>query len=93
MAHTIAFDTLHNYERLRKVGFNEEQAKEQTEIISELVDNGIATKQDLNYGFALVQKDIKALETSLKKDIMWIKAIGGLFGSIILTALGILLSR
>lgn len=47
MIHTNSFDTLHNYERLIKVGFDEAQAKEQTEIISELVEQKLATKQDL----------------------------------------------
>ena len=48
MSHTIPFDTLHNYERLIKVGFNEAQAKEQTAIIAELVNEKLATKRDLN---------------------------------------------
>ena len=49
MAHTTSFDTLHNYERLLKVGFNKDQAKEQTAILSELVDEKLATKQDLKH--------------------------------------------
>jgi hypothetical protein len=48
MSHSISFDTLHNYERLIKVGFNEAQAKEQTAIIAELVNEKLATKRDLN---------------------------------------------
>lgn len=48
MSNAIPFDTLHNYERLIKVGFNEAQAKEQTAIIAELVNEKLATKRDLN---------------------------------------------
>ena len=50
-------------------------------------------RKDTKHDIALVQKDIKALEVSFKKDIMWIKIIGAAFGSAILGALGILLSR
>ena len=61
MNDTIPFDTLNNYERLLKVGFNEAQAKEQTAIIAELVDNQLATKKDL--------KDTK------KEIILWLGGI------------------
>lgn len=44
---TIAFDTFENVKRLKAVGFTEEQAAEQTKIISELIENRLATKQDL----------------------------------------------
>ncbi len=55
---TITFDTFENVKRLKAVGFTEEQAIEQTKIISELVENRLATKQDL-----------KELEISLKNDL------------------------
>jgi hypothetical protein len=44
---TIPFDTFENVKRLKAVGFTEEQAAEQTKIISELIENRLATKQDL----------------------------------------------
>ncbi len=56
---SITFDTFENVKRLKAVGFTEEQAVEQTKIISELVENRLATKQDL-----------KELEMSLKSDIV-----------------------
>ena len=62
---TITFDTFENVKRLKAVGFTEEQAAEQTKIISELVENRLATKQDI----VLVQRDIKELEVSLKRDM------------------------
>ena len=55
---TVTFDTFENVKRLKSVGFTEEQAVEQTKIISELVETRLATKQDL-----------KELEMSLKNDI------------------------
>ena len=44
---TLAFDTFENVKRLKAVGFTEEQAAEQTKIISELIENRLATKEDL----------------------------------------------
>jgi len=44
---TITFDTFENVKRLKAVGFTEDQAVEQTKIISELVENRLATKDDL----------------------------------------------
>ncbi len=55
---TITFDTFENVKRLKAVGFTEEQAVEQTKIISELVETRLATKQDL-----------KELELSMKSDM------------------------
>lgn len=48
MSHTIPFDTLHHFEKMVEAGFTEKQAKAQTEAIAELVDEKLATKQDLN---------------------------------------------
>ncbi|MBF0460030.1 MAG: DUF1640 domain-containing protein [Magnetococcales bacterium] len=47
MSHSIAFDTLSSMRRLREAGFTEQQAEVQTRIIAELVDDRLATKQDL----------------------------------------------
>jgi len=44
---TLTFDTFENVKRLKAVGFTEEQAAEQTKIISELFEERLATKQDL----------------------------------------------
>jgi hypothetical protein len=44
---TVTFDTFENVQRLKAVGFTEEQAAEQTKIISELIENRLSTKQDL----------------------------------------------
>ncbi|MBF0126943.1 MAG: DUF1640 domain-containing protein [Magnetococcales bacterium] len=47
MSHAIAFDTLSSVKRLKEAGFTEAQAETQTRIIAELVDDRLATKQDL----------------------------------------------
>ena len=62
---TLTFDTFENVRRLKAVGFTEEQAAEQTKIISELVENRLTTKQDI----VLLQRDMKEMEVSLKHDI------------------------
>ena len=80
MSHTIPFDTLHHFERMVEAGFTEKQAKAQTEAIAGLVDEKLATKQDID---------------GLKKDINELKQQMLIFGSIILagiTILGFLIS-
>ncbi len=43
----IAFDTLKYAQRMKAVGFTEEQANEQATAIAEVIDDKLATKQDL----------------------------------------------
>ena len=62
MATTITFDTFENVKRLKAVGFTEDQAAEQTKIISELLDEQLVTKQYLDMR-------LKELDFSLKSDI------------------------
>lgn len=49
-----AFDTLIYAKRLKKAGFTEKQAEAQAEALADVVNNNLATKQDL-----------KKLETTL----------------------------
>ena len=69
MGATITFDTYAYIKRLKAAGFNETQAEAlseaQKESLTEIIENRIATKQDI----VLVQRDIKELEFSLKSDI------------------------
>ena len=44
---TIAFDTLAYAKRLKSAGFNEQQAEALAEAQAELIDERLATKQDL----------------------------------------------
>ena len=57
----ITFDTLQYTKRLREVGVSEEQAEVQAEAIRELIDDKLATKEDIK----LVRKDMKELEQRL----------------------------
>lgn len=49
MSTSIMFDTLKYTKKAREVGFTEEQAEFQAEEIAKLIDEKLATKQDLKY--------------------------------------------
>ncbi len=58
---TVAFDTLEYAKELEAAGFTAEQAEVQTKALARIVDDRLATKQDI----ALLQRDIKELEERL----------------------------
>ncbi len=58
MSHAIAFDTLAYAKKLKEAGVPERQAEVQAEAMAELVEERLATKQDL-----------KEIEVSLKYEI------------------------
>lgn len=43
----LIFDTLQYAKRLKQVGFTEEQAEVQAEALKDLIDDKLATKQDI----------------------------------------------
>ena len=55
---TATFDTLAYAKKLKAAGFTEEQAEIQAEALSEIIEERLATKQDLN-----------ELELRLKHDL------------------------
>ena len=55
---TATFDTLAYAKKLKAAGFTEEQAETQAEALSEIIEERLATKQDLN-----------ELELRLKHDL------------------------
>ena len=66
---TLTFDTFENVKRLKAVGFTEEQAAEQTKIISELIENRLATKQDIES----LKRDMgERIAVSEAKIIKWV---------------------
>ena len=65
MSPAIAFDTLVYAKNLKAVGFTEAQAETLAESQAQLIESRLATKQDI----ALVRRDMKELEVSLKRDI------------------------
>lgn len=58
---TVAFDTLEYAKELEAAGFTTQQAEVQAKALSRIVDERLATKQDI----AMLQRDIKELEERL----------------------------
>ena len=69
MPQILAFDSLAASKQLREAGFSEQQAEAQVMLITRLVDDQLATKQDI----AEVQRDIKMLEQATKTQIAEVK--------------------
>lgn len=65
MAYVTTFDTLMYAKKLKEAGFSEQQAEIQAEAIKEIIDNNLATKQDI----IDLKRDIKEIENNLKRDI------------------------
>ena len=61
MSNVVAFDTLAYVKKLKAVGVPEEQAEVQAEAFSEIIEERLATKQDI----LELKRDIKELETRL----------------------------
>ena len=62
---TLAFDTLAYARKLQEAGFTEAQASAQAEALSAVVADNLATKTDI----AELRRDIKELETALRREI------------------------
>ncbi len=67
----ISFDTLAYVKKLKAAGVPEKQAEAQAETFAEIIEDRIATKQDV----IAIQKDIKTLGTSLPFSILQKMAI------------------
>jgi hypothetical protein len=65
----IVFDTLEYASRLKRAGFTEQQAEAQVQALAAIVDDNLATKQDL----ILVKQDLLAVKQELKQDIAAVK--------------------
>ncbi|MDW7681143.1 MAG: hypothetical protein SCK70_11300 [bacterium] len=65
MPDTIIFDTLTYAKKLQAVGFTEEQAEVQTQILAQIVDEKLATKKDI----LELKRDMKEMESSLRRDM------------------------
>ncbi len=66
----IAFDTLAYSKKLKAAGVPEKQAEVQAEAFAEIIEDRLATKQDI----LLLQRDIKELELTLRRDIAAVKS-------------------
>ncbi len=61
---------MHPYaKKLKKAGFTEQQAEAQVQVLAEIIDENLATKQDIE----LLRRDIKEMEGRIKADIIkWV---------------------
>ncbi|MEO5357831.1 MAG: DUF1640 domain-containing protein [Nitrospirae bacterium YQR-1] len=83
MSESVIFDTHAYVKKLKAVGFTEEQAEVQTEVLSELLEKNLATKLDLKELESKLARDLKELESRLevkiessKSDIIkWVAAM------------------
>lgn len=81
MPNNVAFDTLAYAKKMKAVGFTEQQAEAQAEALAEIVENRLATKQDIEG----LKRDIKELEIRLRHDLT-IRLGGMLFAGIAIVA-------
>lgn len=67
------FDTLQYANRLKAAGVPEKQAEVQVEMMAEIIEDGLATKNDLEVVRSDLKKDIKELDLKIelvRKDII-----------------------
>ena len=62
---TITFNTLAYAKKLKAVGFTEDQAEVQAEALAQIIDERLATKQDI----LALRRDMKEMELRLKHDL------------------------
>jgi hypothetical protein len=62
---TMIFDTLAYSKKLKEAGFTELQAEVQAEALAELIDDKLATKQDI----VLLKKDIDTMVLELSNKL------------------------
>ena len=65
MGHAGQFNSFAYAKKLKSAGFTEDQVEVQVELITELVDEQLATKVDIE----LIRKDIAELRKASKHDI------------------------
>ena len=65
MASAIAFDTHAYVKKLTGVGFSEEQAEVQAETLASLIEDRLATRQDLFEVERALKRELKELELRL----------------------------
>ena len=62
---TPQFNPIHYAKKMAAIGFTQQQAEGQAEALIQIIDNNLATKTDI----FLIQRDIKEIESNLKRDI------------------------
>ena len=82
----LNFDTLACVKELKQAGFTTAQAEAQTKVLASVVDENVATKQDLNIVKFELKKDIELVRRDIeliKRDIV-IKLGSMIAGSVLL---------
>ncbi len=75
---TITFDTLHFANRLKSVGFTDEQAQVITELQLAATDNTLEqAKHDFHLDDVATKRDLKEMETGLKHEVELLRAETG----------------
>ncbi|MBF0108888.1 MAG: hypothetical protein HQL76_06925 [Magnetococcales bacterium] len=69
MSTAIAFDTLAYAKKLKAAGVPESQAEVHAEAMAELIEDRLATKQDLKELENNLKRDMKEMELRLKHDL------------------------
>ncbi len=59
--------------QLEEAGFSREQAEVQLQVISEMIEGDLATKQDLTILETGVRTDVKSLDASLKQEVALVR--------------------
>jgi hypothetical protein len=65
----IVFDTLEYAGRPKRAGFTEQQAEAQVQALAAIVNDNLATKQDLTSLKQELKQDILLLKQELKQDL------------------------
>lgn len=87
MAHALIFDTLRYANKLKAAGVPEKQAEAQAETLAEVVDETLATKQDIKS----IDLKIECVQAELKRDIKELELrIVNKLASIIVGCFGVL---
>ena len=66
---TLAFDTLEFAKKLKAANFTEDQAEALAEAVAGIVEDRLATKQDLKELESRLEVWLKELETGLRRDL------------------------
>ena len=70
----LAIDTLNIYSRLKATGLSEDSAKEIAEVFREMIEENLASKNDLKTTESNLTKYIESVRAELKKDIESVRA-------------------
>jgi hypothetical protein len=70
----FAIDTLNIYSRLKATGLSEDSAREIAEVFREMIEENLASKNDLKTTESNLTKYIESVRAELKKDIELLRA-------------------